>query len=878
MPLPTGTKLGPYEIQSPLGAGGMGEVYRAHDARLGRDVAIKILPDHLASDAALKARFEREARAVSALNHPNICTLYDIGSQDGTSYLVMELIEGQSLAERLRKGPIPLDQSLRIGREIADALDQAHKRGIIHRDIKPGNIMLTKSGAKLLDFGLARPVVSPATGATLTQTAPTLPVTQEGTIVGTFQYMSPEQVEGKELDARSDIFSLGAVLYEIVTGKRAFEGKSNLSVASAILEKDPEPIGQINPLSPLSLDHAVHRCLAKDPEDRWQTARDLAGELKWIAESSSQMSAVPVIAARKKLHISEWLIAVALILAAIFGAMWWRATNNPKQAMYFSAPLRFAARDMAISPNGHTVAVVGFLESAHKDLIWLYELGASDAKVMPNTEGASFPFWSADGQSIGFFADGKLKKLDIAGGPVQTLCDAPNGRGGTWNKDGVIIFTPTGSLGTGLYKISSGGGTPVQISYPDRASGQDSYRWPVFLPDGNHFLFLAFNFSGHKETYGVYVGSLSSKETHFVTRGNANAAYAAGYLLFYQDQTLFAQPFDLKTYSLKGQQTALSTDIQFAPRIGKASFAVSGTGVLLTQKLSNDLSLSQPLWFDRTGKRISYVGKLDIYGNIQLAPSEKYIAADRTDIATQNTDIWTYALDHDAANRRTFDPGIDSTPIWSPDSTKLIFSSDRHLKFDLFMKDADGTQEEKAVVEDGPDKYAYDWSRDGKYILYARGQDLWFATYPDFKSSQFLKATASLKTAQFSPDGRWVAYASNETGKWEIYVTSFPDAMGKWQISDGGGTQPRWRGDGRELYYLSPDYKIMAVPVTSGTKFDSGAPVKLFEANPREMVANSEQSSYCVSHDGQRFLVNTQAPTTSEPMSVMLNWTSKLNK
>jgi len=877
MTLTAGTKLGPYEIQSPIGAGGMGEIYRAHDSRLGRDVAVKILPEHLSSDAALKTRFEREARAVSALNHPNICTLYDVGTQDGTSYLVMELIDGQSLAERLRRGLLPLDQCLRIGREIADALDQAHKRGIIHRDIKPGNIMLTKSGAKLLDFGLARPVVTPATSTTLTQTTPSLPVTQEGTIVGTFQYMSPEQVEGKELDARSDIFSFGAVLYEMVTGKRAFEGKSNLSVASAILEKDPEPIGQINPLSPLSLNHVVRRCLAKDPEDRWQTARDLAGELKWIAESSSQTAAAPISASRKKLRLSAWFVVAALWLAAIFGAMWWRASNVPRQAMYFSAPLPFAARDMSIAPNGHTVAVVGFLESTHKNMIWLYELGASGAKVVPNTEGASFPFWSADGQSIGFFADGKLKKLDISGGPVQTLCDAPTGRGGTWNKDGVIVFTPAGQLGTGLYKISSSGGTPVQISYPDRAAGQDSHRWPVFLPDGNHYFFLAVNFSGRRDVYGIYVGSLDSKETHFVTRGVANAAYAAGYLLFYQDQTLFAQPFDLKTYSLVGQPTALSTDIQFAPRIGKAAFAVSGTGVLLTQKLSSDLSLSQPLWFNRAGKQIGSVGKLDIYGNIELSPSEKFVAADRTDIVTQNTDIWTYALDHDAANRRTFDPGIDSTPVWSPDSTKLLFSSNRRLKFDLYIKDADGAQEEKLVVEEGPDKYASDWSRDGKYILYARGQDLWFATYPDFKSSQFLKATAALKTAQFSPDGRWVAYASNETGKWEIYVTSFPDATGKWQISDSGGTQPHWRGDGREIYYLGPDFKMMAAPVTAGVKFDSGAPVALFETNPRELVATSEQASYSVSHDGQRFLVNTQAhQAESQPMSVMLNWTAKL--
>ena len=857
----------------------MGEVYRAHDNRLGRDVAIKILPEHLSTDPSAKARFEREARAISGLNHPNICAVYDVGSQDAIGYMVMELIEGHTLAERLMKGALPLEQSLRIGREMADALDQAHKRGIIHRDVKPGNIILTKSGAKLLDFGLARPTATATTVATLTQaTAQTLPLTQEGSIVGTFQYMSPEQVEGKELDARSDIFSLGAVIFEMVTGKRAFEGRSQLSVASAILEKEPEPLNHLLPLSSPALGHAVQRCLAKDPDNRWQTARDLAGELDWIAQSGKTLTPVSSERTVKRMPVFGWM-AIAILLAVIAGTWWWWKAKAPEKEMHFSAALPFAARDLAIAPNGHTIAIIGYRESTRKNTLWLYELGAADAKPLPDTDGASFPFWSADGRSLGFFADGKLKKTDILGGPVQTLCDAPTGRGGTWNKDGVILFTPVGQLGVGIYRISASGGTPVQITFPDRQEGEDSHRWPVFLPDGDHFLYLAVNFSGRKDLYGVYVGSLKSpKEKHFVVKATTNAAYAEpGYLLFYSDQTLFAQPFNLKTFAPSGQPTAILTDLQFAPRIGHAVFAASGTNLLVTQKQSGELSLSQPVWFDRSGKQIGVVGKLDVYGNIQLAPNEKFIAADRTDIATQNTDIWTYALDRDAPNRRTFDPGIDSTPVWSPDSSKLIFSSNRHLKFDLFLKDASGAQEEKLVIEDGPDKYAYDWSRDGKYILYARGLDLWYATLPDFKTKAFLNASGSSRTAQFSPDGRWVAYASNETGKWEIYVTSFPGAQGKWQVSNGGGTQPRWRSDGREIFYLSPDLKIMAAPVASGTTFDSGAPVALFQTNPRELVATSEQVSYDVSRDGQRFLVNTQAPQAEmQPMSITLNWAAQL--
>ncbi len=881
MPLAPGTKLGPYEILSPLGSGGMGEVYCAHDGRLGRDVAIKILPEHLSADPSAKARFEREARAISGLNHPNICALYDVGSQDSIGYIVMELIDGQTLAERLKKGALPLEQALKIGREMADALDQAHKRGIIHRDVKPGNIILTKSGGKLLDFGLARPAPAAATVATMTQATSTLPLTQEGSIVGTFQYMSPEQVEGKELDARSDIFSLGAVIYEMMTGRRAFEGKTQLSVASAILEKDPEPLSQLLPLSPPALGHTVQRCLAKDPDNRWQTARDLAGELAWVAQTSGTSRAVSIPTERiaKKMPAFAWVL-IGLLTAALFAVWWWKP-GPPEKEMHFSAALPFAARDLAIAPNGHTIAIVGYRESTRKNTLWLYELGAADARPLADTEGASFPFWSADGQSVGFFAEGKLKKTDISGGPVQSLCDAPTGRGGSWNKDGVILFTPTGQLGTGLFKISASGGTPVQITFPDRQAGEDSHRWPVFLPDGDHFLYLAVNFSGRKDLYGIYVGSLNSpKEKHFINRGTANAAYTEpGYLLFYSDQTLFAQRFDLRKFTLSGQPTAILTDLQFAPRIGHAVFSVYGEGLLVTQKLSGELSMSQPVWFDRTGKQIGAFGKLDIYGNIQLAPDGKFIAADRTDIATQNTDIWTYALDRDAPNRRTFDPGIDSTPIWSPDSSKLIFSSNRHLKFDLFIKDASGAKEETLVIGDGPDKYAYDWSRDGKYVLYASGQDLWYATYPDFKTTMFLKAPSSLKTAQFSPDGRWVAYSSNETGKWEIYVTAFPGGQGKWQVSNGGGTQPRWRGDGKELFYLSPDYKIMAIPVTSGATFDAGAPTVLFQTNPRELVATSEQISYDVSHDGQKFLVNTQAAQAeAQPMSVLLNWAAKLGK
>jgi serine/threonine protein kinase len=877
MTLKPNTRLGPYEIGAPLGAGGMGEVYRARDTRLGREVAIKILPAQLSSDPVRKQRFEREAKTISSLNHPHICVLHDVGHQDGIDYLVMECVEGETLAKRLEKGPLALEQVLKYGAQVADALDKAHRSGVVHRDLKPGNIMLTATGAKLLDFGLAKPAVAPASAATLTAAA--TPMTQEGTIVGTFQYMSPEQVEGKELDVRSDIFSLGAVLYEMLTGQRAFPGKSQLSVASAILEKEPAPISSAKPMTPPALDHAIKKCLAKHPDERWQSASDLASELKWITESGSQAgSEVRADAPGKMQRALPWLVSFVLLVALIFVAIWWRNSKPPEQAMYFPAPMSFPVRDMAVAPNGHTVAVVAYLESARKNALWTYELGSPEAKTLAGTEGASYPFWSADGRSLAFFADAKLKRLDVSGGPVQTLCDAPFGRGGTWNKDGVIIFTP-GVIG-GLYRVSASGGTAASISNPDESHGETSHRWPVFLPDGKHYLYLAANFAGQKGATAVYVGSLDSKEKRFVVEATANATYVApGYLLFYRDKTLLAQRFDPKGFTLSGEPTTILTDIQYLPQVKKALFAVSDSGVLVAQTGSG-VALSQPVWFSRKGNELGALGKPEVYGNVSLAPNGTSVALDKTETAIQNiTDIWTYELEGARAKRLTFGPGLNLAPVWSPDASQFVFTSNRLINQDLYMKNSDGAQEERLVVHAERELIPNDWSRDGKYILYTRGTDLWLLTFPELKSNAFLKAVSAIRNGQFSPDGKWVAYASNETGKWEIYVTSFPDARGKWQISTSGGEQPRWRGDGKELFYVSSDEKMMAVPVTTGAKFDPGTPIMLFQATPHQPVTNADQFVYDVSRDGQRFLINTPVKQTeTAPMSVILNWPAKLTK
>jgi serine/threonine protein kinase len=580
----------------------MGEVYRARDTRLDRSVAIKVLPAHLSSDPVRKKRFEREAKTISALNHPNICVLHDIGQQDGLDYLVMECVEGESLARRLERGPLPFEQTLRYGMQIADALDKAHRSGVVHRDLKPGNIMLTPSGAKLLDFGLAKPAAPLTSSDALTAGRPA-PVTEEGTIVGTFQYMSPEQVQGKELDGRSDIFSLGAVLYEMASGNRAFEGKSQFSVASAILEADPQPISVAKPMTPPALDHAVRKCLAKLPDDRWQSASDLASELKWASEPSAQASAIGTFSTpRKSWQRASWLTAATfLLLALVATAAWWQASSSRPRPMYFHASVPFATNDLALSPDGRTLAMVAYSAQTNNYALWTYEVGGQRSNPLDGTQGASYPFWSPDNKFIGFFAEGKLKKVEASGGHPEILCDAPNGRGGAWNRDGVIIFTPN-SLG-GLFRVSSSGGTPVEITKPDLSRVETSHRWPMFLPDGKHFLYLGANFSGQLEYNAIFVGELDSQGRHLVVSSSANAAYAEpGYLVYLRDnKTLVAQPFDRSRYVLTGEPRSLSDEVLYLPLVDRAMFAVS-RGESLVIQTGKGAALSQLSWVDRAGK------------------------------------------------------------------------------------------------------------------------------------------------------------------------------------------------------------------------------------------------------------------------------------
>src|SRR5713226_4034868 len=555
MALTSGSRLGPYEIVSPLGAGGMGEVYRARDTRLDRDVAVKVLRTSLSSDLSLRQRLEREAKAASKLSHPHICTLHDIGHQDGVDFLVMELVEGETLEHRLIKGPLPPEQTVRVAAQIADVLAKAHRVGFTHRDLKPANIMLTKTGAKLMDFGLAKASGPVPLAAALTEmTVEQSKLTVEGTIVGTFQYMAPEQLEGKEADARTDIFALGEVIYEMVTGKPAFHGKSRASLIAAILSSEPQPMAALQAMTPPSLERVVKKCLAKDPDERWQSASDLASELNWIAEGGSQGGeAGRVPAGRRRRERASWLLAATfflLLLAA--GVALWNTSKQRPRPMYFHTSVPFPANDLALSPDGRMLAMVAYSAQANSNVLWTYEVGSRPTNSLERTQGASYPFWSPDGRSIGFFADGKLKKLEVSGGQVQVLCDAPNGRGGTWNRDGVIVLAPD-SIG-GLYRVSSSGGSPVEMTRLDASRFETSHRWPEFLPDGKHFIYLAANFSGQLEKNAIFLGSLDSKERHLLVSTSANAAYAEpGYLLYLRDKTLVAQPFDRRRYVLSGE-------------------------------------------------------------------------------------------------------------------------------------------------------------------------------------------------------------------------------------------------------------------------------------------------------------------------------------
>ena len=899
MSLSAGKKLGPYEILAPLGAGGMGEVYRARDTRLDRTVAIKILPAHLSSDPIQKQRFEREAKTISSLNHPHICVLYDVGHQDGIDYLVMECVEGETLAKRLEKGPLPLDQVLKFGAQIADGLDKAHRSGIVHRDLKPGNIMLTSTGAKLLDFGLAKLAAPLTTGATLTTAAmQSTPVTQEGTIVGTFQYMSPEQIEGKDLDGRSDIFSLGAVLYEMLTGQRAYPGKTQLSVASAILERDPAPINSVKPLTPAPLDHAIRRCFAKDPEERWQTARDVAIELKWIADSGSQSSAASPGLKRSKSSSQFTLAALAVvtILAAVLAILYARQPAPDTRVMRTYVKSEEGSgfifsgdqKGFAISPDGLNLAYVASTPSPDsKSALWIRPMDSLHARLLPGTEAAGFPFWSSDGRFIGFFAGGKLKKIDIQGGPPATICDAPDGRGGSWNQQGDIVFSPT--VNSPIYHVSASGGPISQLTTQDPSKNETTHRWPWFLPDGRHFIFLAGSTFTPRDSYtnSILLGSLDSKQTKLLFHTHFQAMYAPGYLLFLRQSSLMAQPFDANRLELTGEAAPIAEQVLEDSSIANAWFSPSANGQLLYAE--GAAKNRQLVWFDRSGKQVGAVPGDDAYAGIGLSHDGKKLVyyLDGTGF-----DVWSFDIARGVKIPLTFGSSSGQGnlyPVWSPDGKYVAYTSYRDGKYSLYQKSADGSGSETLLLE-GIDHFRVptSWSNDGKYLVYHEGVSggtyangvpggwsIWMLPlFGDHKAYPFIQSTFSAREASFSPDGKWLAYCSNESGEYRVYVVPFPGPGGKWQVSLGDGRGPIWRRDGKEIFYLSADNKLMAVNVApSGGSFAAGEAHTLFDSHSYGVFGR-----YDASADGQRFVVVYEGNRPSTTLTVVSNWPAELRK
>jgi len=857
----------------------MGEVYRARDTRLDRTVAVKILPAHLSSNAEARQRFDREARTISSLSHPNICHLYDVGQQDETSFLVMEYLEGETLADRLVKGPLPVEQVLKYGIETCEGLERAHKTGLIHRDLKPGNIMLTKSGAKLMDFGLAKPVQMASSGLTQTLPTPQQPLTTEGAVVGTFQYMAPEQLEGKEADTRSDIFSLGAVLYEMATGQRAFSGKSAASTIAAILAAHPPAVSSIQPLLPSALDHLIKSCLAKDPDERLQTVHDVKMQLQWIAQGASQTPVPAGNGGGRAVGRLPWLlVALLLLVLAGGGVAWWSSAHRAASPMYFSSVMPFPVNDIALSPDGRRAAVVAYWEAADKYVIWIHEIGSRNADTVSGTEGASHPFWSPDGRFVGFFADGKLKKVDLASHQSpQILCDAPNGRGGTWNRDGVILFAPDAS--GGLYRVSSAGGAPVEVTKVDASRSQSSNRWPYFLPDQKHFLYLGANFSGEFDKNAIFVGSLDSSETHMVVAASSNAAYAdPGFLLYVKDTTLVAQPFDLRSYSLMGEPHAINDQIQYFQTTDLAVFSVFGRGTLLLQT-GKGANKSQLLWFDRSGKQLGAVGPLGRYRNVSLSPDGRRVLFDEMESDGRHYDIWMRDVSSEATARLTFGPGLNQLATWSPDGKQIVYTGIRKSSWMVFVKNSDGSGSERQIVDNtvylqGP----WDWSRDGRILIWRNGE-LWYVTVSDRQPKPIFQGNSIVRNAQFSPDEKWIAYSSNETGTREVYVSQFPRTETKWQVSRGGGAEPRWRRDGKELFYLSGEGKMIAVPVKADGTFEAGSPAALFQTHLRQPISAMDQVSYDVTADGRRFLIDSKVDDPdAAPLSVVLNWAAELDK
>lgn len=897
MTLTSGTRLGPYEIQLPLGAGGMGEVYRARDTRLDRIVAVKILPSHLSGNPGAKQRLEREARTISSLNHPHICTLHDIGSQDGTSYLVMEYVEGQTLEVRLQKGPMTLKQALECSAQICDALEKAHRAGIVHRDLKPSNVMLTASGAKLLDFGLAKPLVASIQAAAdrgaLTPSTPTMnlsmltatptALTQQGTIVGTFQYIAPEVLQGQDATPRSDIFSFGCVLYEMVTGRRAFDGKTQLSVMSAILEKEPEPVSAVQPTSPMALDYTVRTCLDKNPEDRFQTAHDLKLQLGWIATSPSQtgMPALPQTKGRSKFWIATGLLALALVALATSllrsgpSRRVLRVNLLPPEGTRFETLYRNGSP--ALSPDGTHVAFIA--QKDGRNSLWLRSLDRLEAMPVQGTDDAYYPFWSPDSKAIAFFMQGKMWRTDLNGDSPSIICDAPEARGGSWGSGGVIVFSP--KFGGPIFKVPAAGGKPTPITKVSLASTSISDRWPSFLPDGKHFLFLNSPYGNAADRNEIHLGSIDG-ENQILMRGKFYAAqYAAGRLLAVRDASLLAWKFDPSSGKVSGDPVAIVDKVASDEITAMSVFSVSAQNELLYQ-VGSASNGDRHLWIDATGKELSQLSEPSVYGPTRISPDGTRIA---TPVISQfgNSPLWVWDLAGGTRSVVSAAGEYVDAVVWSADGRTLycdVYNPELHNE--LHVISVDGSRPESVLLESDRNVMPEDVTSDGRWLVYeeakqgdpANGELKALPLVPGLAPFTVLEPVDDSGNARLKPGSNdWVAYQSSESGRSQVYLTHFPHPGAKYQVSKDVGTQPVWSKDGRMLYYLDAFRKLTAVDIQgSGESVQIGPARGLFTTRIRHSIP---AEAYDVARDG-RFLVVDSITESTAPVVLVTNWDAEL--
>jgi Tol biopolymer transport system component len=884
MPLDAGTRLGPYEIVAALGAGGMGEVYRARDTRLDRTVAVKVLKSTLESSPEFKQRFEREARTISQLNHPHICTLYDIGHHEGTDFLVMEYLEGESLAQRLTHGPLPLRDLLKIAVDILSGLEQAHRAGIVHRDLKPGNVMLTKTGAKLLDFGLAKPALAgamassgsaPLLSAAMTISSPGSPLTSAGTLVGTVQYMAPEQLEGKEADARSDIFAFGAMLYEMATGKRAFIGKSQIKVASAIMEDDPPAITAIQPGLPPMFEHVVRTCLQKTPDERYQSAHDIAVQLKWIVQAPAAKSG------GMSKGVNRWLAAALAVCLLLCVAGYFVFRPRPAQPIALgilpTAGVTFNFSGLsgapAFSPDGTRLAMVG-TDASGARMLFVRSLGHSNVQAIQGTSGAAYPFWSPDGQKVAFFTTDTLKVADIAGGSVLQLSPVSEGRGGTWNERGDIVF---GTRTTGLMRLPASGGTPLPLT--KLTSSQSSHRFPMFYPDGEH---VAFVVQGADRAH-AYVASLTDPRPAEIQGVMSNVAFSGDHIFHVrEDGTLLTQRFDSRRLSLDPNPEVVAKPVGYDGQFNYSAFTVAAQGAIAYEEGSGSTA-NEIVWLDRAGKQLGSLPDVLTDSGLGLRLSPR---GDRLLYSVSNarrSDVWVVQLGRGTRTRVSLGPEGGATAVWSPDGTHVAYQN-RIGGGNIIVRTSDGIGSERALTNLPGEVLPAGWSPDGKFIVFEyinsvipnNAREIWVAPADGSDSPHAVLRGLSTFGTDLSPDGKWLAYTSDESGRLEVYVIPFDPhatvanslAAGRWQISAEGGHQPRWSPSGKEIMYANPSLTTLySAPVqTSAGRVERGENTKLFDLAP-----HAPWAFYDISRDGHIYMFR-YVGRQSSPLTVLLNW------